>query len=132
MTFVAETFWLWFAFVLLGVFVLMAMTDHKISRGQKGTGPLKVDPKPVSGVSETSWDLEAIDSYLTTQPETVELMLRNLADSIHVAHGSSAGGLSNKFEIERLVGLLEHHVEGSGPTHRTAGSADSSPGGDTQ
>lgn len=132
MSWLAETFWLWFAILLVVVLVFMAMTDNRVSRGQRGAGPLNPTPKPVSGLAETSWDLEAIERHLTVQPETVSVMLRNLADSIDVPHGSHPGMADNTAEVERLVAILEQHVEGGGPTQEGIGGTNSLRGGDAQ
>lgn len=115
MTVLAETFWAWVTLILMGIIVVMLLTDHRISRGQRRAGPLNNEPKKIAGLSETSWDQTAIERSLETRPESVAIMLRDLAGSIDLDHRSSpAAGLGDKREVERLVSLIEAHVELSG------------------
>ncbi len=112
MTVLAETFWAWFALVLVGVVIVMVLTDQRVSRGQRKAGPLNAEPKKVAGLSETSWDQTAIERSLESHPEAVAIMLRDLATSIDLDHQSTPlAGPGDRGEVERLVSLIEAHVE---------------------
>lgn len=115
MTALAETFWVWVSLILVAIMVVMLLTDQRISRGQRRAGPLNTEPKKVAGLSETSWDQTAIERSLDSRPEMVAIMLRDLATSIDLDHQSTpTSGPGDKREVERLVSLIEAHVELSG------------------
>lgn len=128
MTVLAETFWVWFFVVLVAIGIVMVLTDQRISRGQRRAGPLNAEPKKVAGLSETSWDQTAIERSLEARPEAVAIMLRDLATSIDLDHRSTpAAGPGDRGEVERLVSLIEAHVEltpgpGRSPQHAEAPS----------
>lgn len=119
----AETFWAWVCLILVGIMIVMLLTDQRISRGERRAGPLNNEPKKVAGLSETSWDQTAIERSLETRPEMVAIMLRDLATSIDLDHQSTpAAGPGDKGEVERLVSLIEAHVELTGtPESSTQG-----------
>jgi len=106
------------AIALIVVIVLLVRARGRISTGSVSAGPRDIEVPTMPGVTESAWNLTALDGLYRENPGWILNNLQREARRLEIP--LPRAGLNVEDDIERVLRRLEAHLD---PTSDTSGGS---------
>lgn len=101
----------------IGLMVLLARLNKRVSRGSRSAGPRTVEPPSPAGLTATPWELEAIDMQLRAPRDSVAR--RDLVATVNRLISASRDRTdlapipldASNDDVERVIEVLESRLD---------------------